>query len=56
MFEAETGGQEDLRDREVETVRRLLALAGRPDQTGVSVVAALKLSRREGNTWNRPVN
>ena len=44
---------DDLLDRELETIRRLIALAGRPEQTGVTVVPAIKVSRQEGNTWNR---
>ena len=44
---------DDLLDREVETLQRLIALSSQADLTGVSVVPALKVSKTEGNTWNR---
>ena len=44
---------DDLLDREVETIQRLVALSSQADLTGVSVVPALKVSRSAGNTWNR---
>lgn len=47
--------RDDLFDREVETVQRLIALAGQSPVTGVEIVPALKVSRREGNTWNRTI-
>jgi len=48
---------EDLLDRETKTLRRLVALTGDSKRTGVSVVPALKVSRKENNTWNhRRVN
>jgi len=46
---------EDLFDREVETVQRLVALSSQSDLTGVSVIPALKVSRTEGNIWNRSI-
>ena len=33
-------------------MRRLVALTGDSKRTGVSVVPALKVSRKENNTWN----
>ena len=48
-----TFDNDDLLDREVETLQRLIALSSQADLTGVSVVPALKVSRTEGNTWNR---
>ena len=43
-------------DRETKTLRRLVALTGDSKRTGVSVVPALKVSRKDNNTWNhRPV-
>ena len=52
----ETFSNDDLLDRELFTLSRLIAVAARGRSsacTGVSVVPALKVSRREGNTWNR---
>ena len=50
----ETFSNDDLLDRELFTLSRLIAVAARGSSaTGVSVVPALKVSRREGNTWNR---
>ena len=46
---------DDLFDLEVETVQRLIALSSQSDLTGVSVIPALKVSRSEGNIWNRPI-
>jgi len=48
-----TFDNDDLLDREIETIQRLIALSSRSELTGVTVVPALKVSRKEGNTWNR---
>jgi hypothetical protein len=48
-----TFDNDDLLDREVETIERLVALSSQSNLTGVSVVPALKVSRSKGNRWNR---
>eukprot|EP00090_Calanus_glacialis_P040289 TRINITY_DN7022_c0_g1_i1.p1 TRINITY_DN7022_c0_g1~~TRINITY_DN7022_c0_g1_i1.p1 ORF type:complete len:363 (-),score=86.28 TRINITY_DN7022_c0_g1_i1:244-1332(-) len=48
-----TFDNDDLLDREIDTIQRLVALSSQSHLTGVSVVPALKVSRSEGNTWNR---
>ena len=45
-----TFDNDDLLDREIDTIQRLVALSSQSQLTGVSVVPALKVSRSEGNT------
>ena len=54
----ETFGNDDLLDRELFTLSRLIAICAKGRDaaavaTGVSVVPALKVSKKENNTWNR---
>ena len=32
---------------------RFLALSSKPEETGVSIIPALKVSKKENNTWNK---
>jgi len=51
----ETFGNDDLLDRELFTLSRLIAICAKNGDaaTGVAVVPALKVSKEENNTWNR---
>ena len=40
-------------DRELSTIQRFVALATQFKETGVKIIPALKLSRKEGQTWNK---
>eukprot|EP00927_Polykrikos_kofoidii_P060749 TRINITY_DN55670_c0_g1_i1.p1 TRINITY_DN55670_c0_g1~~TRINITY_DN55670_c0_g1_i1.p1 ORF type:complete len:397 (+),score=80.46 TRINITY_DN55670_c0_g1_i1:71-1192(+) len=49
--------KDDLLDKELASLHRFIALAGRTAETGVSVVPAIKVSRKEGVWWNaRPLD
>merc|ERR1719231_646946 len=48
--------KDDLLDKELSSIQRFVALAGKKD-TGVSVIPAIKVSRKEGVWWNaRPLD
>ena len=48
-----TFDNDDLLDRELSTIQKFVALAGQFDETGVKIIPALKVSRKEGQTWNK---
>ena len=48
-----TFDSDDLLDRELSTIQRFVALATQFKETGVKIIPALKLSRKEGQTWNK---
>ena len=48
-----TFDSDDLLDRELSTIQRFVALATQFKETGVKIIPALKVSRKEGQTWNK---
>merc|ERR1711997_126906 len=48
-----TFDNDDLLDRELSTIQKFVALATQFKETGVKIIPALKLSRKEGQTWNK---
>jgi len=48
-----TFDNDDLLDKELVTISRFLALSSKPQETGVAIIPALKVSKNENNTWNR---
>lgn len=49
--------KDDLLDKELSTMQRFIALATKTEETGVSVIPALKASRQEGVWWSaRPLD
>ena len=48
-----TFDNDDLLDRELPTISRFIALSSKQDETGVAIIPALKISKKENNTWNR---
>jgi len=48
-----TFDNDDLLDRELPTISRFIALSSKQEETGVAIIPALKLSKKENNTWNR---
>ena len=48
-----TFDSDDLLDRELPTIQRFVALATQFNETGVKIIPALKVSRKEGQTWNK---
>merc|ERR1712193_539741 len=49
--------KDDLLDKELVTINRFLALAAQNPESSVSVIPALKVSRKEGVWWNpRPLD
>ena len=44
---------DDLLERELATIQRLIALSCKYDETGVKIIPALKVSKKENNTWNK---
>ena len=49
----QTFDNDDLLDRELTTISRFIALSSKQDETGVAIIPALKISKKENNTWNR---
>jgi len=49
----QTFDNDDLLEKELQTISRFLALASKQDVTGVAIIPALKVSKTENNTWNR---
>merc|ERR1712241_599761 len=48
-----TFNNDDLLDRELSTIQRFVALTSQFEETGVRIIPALKVSRKEGQTWNK---
>mmetsp|Transcript_652 Transcript_652/g.1300 ORF Transcript_652/g.1300 Transcript_652/m.1300 type:complete len:375 (-) Transcript_652:217-1341(-) len=49
--------KDDLLDKELVSLRRFLSLAPKKEETGVAVIPALKVSRKEGAWWSaRPLD
>merc|ERR1711872_891592 len=49
----QTFDNDDLLDKELQTISRFLALSSRGEETGVAIIPALKVSKTPNNTWNR---
>jgi len=49
----QTFDNDDLLDKELQTISRFLALSSKQEVTGVAIIPALKVSREANNTWNR---
>ena len=47
----QTFDNDDLLDRELTTISRFIALSSKQDETGVAIIPALKISKKENNTW-----
>ena len=48
-----TFNNDDLLDRELSTIQRFVALTSQFEETGVRIIPALKVSRKEGQSWNK---
>jgi len=49
----QTFDNDDLLDKELQTISRFLALSSKQEDTGVAIIPALKVSRKANNTWNK---